>query len=82
MAYILISRSSPSARYLDVQTNPGDNEGDPDIGKIMVYGELPPDHHPVLDEETDLLAYINSKETAPHMVEADLARRILGWNIP
>jgi hypothetical protein len=73
--YIVVWRRSATARYLDVQVEPGGET-------IAVIDELPADHEPVIDEEDDLIAYIGSNETESRYVDADLAHRVLGWTIP
>lgn len=73
--YICVWRRSATARYLDVQLEPGGSE-------IAVIEELPEGHPPVLDDEDDLIAYVGSNETESRFVDADLAHRVLGWTIP
>lgn len=75
--YIVVWRRSPTSRYLDVQMTP-------DGAEIAVFtdGNENATRMPVIEGEADLVSYINGTETDTKRVEADLAHRVLGWNIP
>lgn len=71
--YIVIWRQSPTARFLDVQL---DNES-----KIAVFS-ADETSFPIISSDAELIEYINSKETEKRQVDADLAHKVLGWEIP
>lgn len=76
MRYIVVWRRSNASRYLDVQL-----DGD---GKIAVFNEddAAASRIPVITDEQELVEYVNGHETEVRRVEAGLAHRILGWDIP
>lgn len=74
MRYIIVWRRNPRSRSIDVHVT--------GTGEIATFDSLPDNHYPVLDDEADLIEYVNSEETESRFVDADLAHRILGWTIP
>lgn len=79
LRYIIISRRSPTARFLDVEL-----QSQPDhssAARIAVF-EGEPENLALIRDEADLISYVNSTETEARAVEADLAHRVLGWSIP
>lgn len=78
--YIVVFRRSETARYLDVQLDQASPQADYPPGIAVFEGE--PKDMPFVDDESDLISYVNSGETEPRAVEADLAHRVLGWTIP
>lgn len=75
--YILVWRRSPSSRFFDVQLTSDGSE----IAVLTPESDGPLPNEIITDEET-LVAYVNGEETNITRVEADLARRVLGWPIP
>lgn len=70
--YIVVWRRSPTSRFLDVQTSP-------DADEIAVFTD--PEAR-VITDESELVEYVNGSDTETQRVEAGLAHRVLGWNIP
>lgn len=71
--YIVVWRRSPTARYLDVETDAN--------GDIAVYS-ADDTQDPVVTDEEELVRYINSTDSHSIQVEVNLAHKILGWSIP
>lgn len=71
--YIIVWRRSPTARHLDVQLDTQ--------GKIAVFSSSD-SSGPVVSDENELLRYVNSNDSQIIQVEAHLAHKVLGWDVP
>lgn len=73
MSFIVVWRRSATARYLDVQLD--------ESNKIRVTEERD-EATRLIETEQELIEFVGGTDLDTCQVEAELAHRVLGWDIP